>query len=208
MAISNYDDLVSEVAEWSHRDDLTNRMSAFVSLTESLIYRHQPATQMQIEKEALTLRSMEVTQTLTPAGNKIAIPDRFLQSRALKVDGREVTSKSLNSLNINPSSGRACAYAITNEIVFDYLPDQDIELTFYQKPEPLTAVNQTNSLLLQFPEIYLYGCLYHAFSYANDKALEVSYYDKFATAINGANQTDDNARFGSSLSITYSGPSL
>ena len=63
MAISNYTELQTAVANWLDRDDLTNRIPEFISLCEARFNR------------TLRLRAMETldTSVSTVAGNSITI---------------------------------------------------------------------------------------------------------------------------------------
>ena len=81
MAISNYTELKTAVANWLDRDDLTDRIPEFIALAESRFNR------------LLRIRAMESKQTAsTVAGQQnLALPARFIQMRNLQINTSPVT---------------------------------------------------------------------------------------------------------------------
>ena len=77
MAISNYTELQTAVANWLDRDDLTARIPEFIALAEARFNR------------VLRLRSMETKQTASTAGRPSAIyalPTNYIQMRNFQLN--------------------------------------------------------------------------------------------------------------------------
>ncbi len=81
MAISNYTELNTAVANWLDRDDLTDRIPEFIALAEARFNR------------LLRIRAMEEKQTAsTVAGQRnLALPTNFIQMRNLQINTSPIT---------------------------------------------------------------------------------------------------------------------
>ena len=73
MAISNYSDLQSTVANYLHRGDLTGQIPDFISLAEARINRK------------LRLRAMENTASGTTTGQTISLPTGFVAAKRIQI---------------------------------------------------------------------------------------------------------------------------
>ena len=87
------------------------------------------------------------------------------------------------------------------------MPDTDytLEIQYYRKADPLTLINQTNEILTNHPQIYLFGALAMLFGFTQDTEQEVSYSQKFIGAINGANKADKKGRYGPAPTLSLDG---
>jgi len=87
---------------------------------------------------------------------------------------------------------------IGNEIEFDRVPDSayTIQIQYYKKPDALTTANQTNSVMTNHPNIYLFGALHQLFMWSEDDAEAVKYFAKMQSVIRGANKANKKARYG------------
>jgi hypothetical protein len=162
MAISNYGELKTAVANWLDRSDLTARIPEFISLAESRINRN------------LRIRAMESKQTAsTIAGQQnLALPAGFLQMRNVQVNTSPVTAMQYVSPEMfdrlyggRGGSGTPQFYSvIANEMQLGPTPAsvQTIEMVFYKKFDALSADGDTNWVLTNAPDLYLYGALLDA----------------------------------------------
>jgi len=162
MAISNYAELKTAVANWQDRDDLTDRIPEFIALAEARLNRN------------LRLRSMETKQKAkTVAGQRaLALPPRYIQMRNFQINsgGRVhpveyVTPEMFDRYHGNNVTGRPRQYSIiANEVELGPIPDQayEAEMLFYQSFVPLSDINNTNWLTTFAPDILLYGALLEA----------------------------------------------
>ena len=131
MAISNYTELKTAVANWLDRDDLTDRIPEFIALAEARFNR------------VLRIRAMESKQTAsTVAGQQnLALPARFVQMRNVQINTtpvtpmQYVTPEIFDRLYGGSSSGTPKFYTvIANELQLGPTPDsvQTIEMLFYE----------------------------------------------------------------------------
>ena len=161
MAISNYTELNTAVANWLDRDDLTDRIPEFIALAEARFNR------------LLRIRAMEEKQTAsTVAGQRnIALPAYFIQMRNLQINTspitpmQYVTPEIYDRLYGSTGTGTPQMYTIiADEIQLGPIPSsvQTIEMLFYKKFDSITAVSPTNWMITNAPDVYLYGCLLEA----------------------------------------------
>jgi hypothetical protein len=82
----------------------------------------------------------------------------------------------------------------------------DFELLYYQKLPALSSSNADNWLLLEAPDVYLYGALLHSAPYlAEDERVGV-WAQMYAAAVQRLNQVSEDAMFsGSGLTLKVRG---
>ena len=161
MAISNYTELKTAVANWLDRDDLTERIPEFIALAEARFNR------------VLRLRSMETKETAsTVAGQRnLALPASYIQMRNFQVNTSPLTTLSYVTPEIydrlwgGSTTGTPKFYTIlANEVSFGPIPAsvQEVEMLFYKKFDNLSVTTTTNWLITNAPDIYLYGTMLEA----------------------------------------------
>lgn len=93
---------------------------------------------------------------------------------------------------------RARFFTVTDQILFDRLPDKIYTIKFYYfgRLPALDSANNTNDILKKNPNIYLYGSLRALNQFANDTEEEIKNFERFIKAIQGANATDRKGRYG------------
>ena len=161
MAISNYTELQTAVANWLDRDDLTARIPEFIALAEARFNR------------VLRLRSMETKQTASTAAaqRNYALPTNYIQMRNFQLNTSPLTTLSYVTPEIydrlwgGSSGGTPKFYTIlADEISLGPIPGSVItmEMLFYKKFENLSGSVATNWLITNAPDIYLYGTMLEA----------------------------------------------
>jgi hypothetical protein len=161
MAISNYTELKTAVANWLDRDDLTDRIPEFISLAEARFNR------------VLRLRSMETKETAsTVAGQRnLALPTNYIQMRNFQVNTEPLTTLSYVTPEIydrlwgGSQTGTPEFYTIlADEVSFGPIPSsvQQVEMLFYKRFDSLSSTTATNWLITNAPDIYLYGAMLEA----------------------------------------------
>ena len=161
MAISNYTELKTAVANWLDRDDLTDRIPEFIALAEARFNR------------VLRLRSMETKQTAsTVAGQRnLALPTNYIQMRNFQVNSSPLVTLSYVTPEIydrvwgGSTSGTPKFYTIlADEVSLGPIPGSvmTVEMLFYKKFESLSDSVATNWLITNAPDIYLYGTMLEA----------------------------------------------
>ncbi len=161
MAINSYSTLKTAVSNWLDRDDLTDRLPEFISLAESTFNR------------VLRIRAMETTVSdTTPSGSKEdALPTGYLQMREIHLTTSPVASLAyitpeiMYRIRAGSTSGKPNAYTIVGDnILFGPTPDDayTYSVTYYKSFDALSDSTATNWLILNAPDLYLYGTLLQA----------------------------------------------
>ena len=161
MAISTYSELTTAVANWLDRDDLTLRIPEFIALAEAKFNR------------VLRLRSMETKQTASTVGaqRNYNLPTNYIQMRNFQLNTSPLTTLSYVTPEIydrlwgGSQGGIPKFYTIlADEISLGPIPGSVItmEMLFYKKFENLSTTVPTNWLILNSPDVYLYGVMVQA----------------------------------------------
>lgn len=163
-SIGTYDDLVGMVGNWLDRDDLNDRIPEFVSLLEGRLNR------------LLRTVMQETPATFVVTSETYALPDDFRKMRKLYYAGNpafqlsEVSPAELVNWSNNPVTrvfaieGRMLRFADAAT------PDKPVTLTgsYWRRIPPLGTFQPTNWILLEHPDIYLWGALHQAATYIRD----------------------------------------
>ena len=169
------------------------------------------------ESAPLRIRAMEARATapVSITSRFLALPDSFLQMRRLKLNSPLGTSSYDTDLTYYspeqmPLSGLTkipCFFTVTTQLEFDSTPDQayTIEMQYLNKLTALSDAATTNYILTTYPTIYLYGSLWALFQYSMEPDVAEYYYNKFLTAIQGANATDQAGRYGAAPVVRMEG---
>ncbi len=199
--LDTFDNLVKEVADYSHRNDLGNKIPMFIQLAENAMYSNgvQP----------LKVRSMEIVSTAATAGQYVELPPDFESARSVRLvlgdNSGELRFQAPEQLFKQVATGRPLFYTIVgNEIQFGRVPDSDytLEIQYFRKATPLDVDNQTNEILTSHPSIYLFGALTALFSYSQDVEQQLKYNQMFISALKGANKADKKGRYGPAPSMS------
>ncbi len=161
MAIGNYTQLQTAVANWLDRDDLTDRIPEFIALAEARMNR------------VLRLRMMESKYTASTVASQrnYNLPTGYVQMRNFQINTSPITPLQYVSPEIydrlwgGSTGGTPQFYTIiTNEIQLGPVPGSvlTLEMLFYKKITALSGTNTTEQMLTDNPDIYLYGALLEA----------------------------------------------
>ena len=156
MALSTFDELVKAVASYSHRSDTHKLIPGFIQLAETEMYNN--------EGWQLETRDMETVEVLTTTDRYIDLPVGYEKSRSIQlVTGNgytDVKYQAPEQLVRQVSTGMPRFFTVIgNQIEFNVAPDSiyNLQIQFYKKPDPLTKTNQTNSVLTNHANVYLFG---------------------------------------------------
>jgi len=195
MALSTYDDLVKSIVAWSHRKDIGDLIPDFIALAETEMYNN--------EGWQLETRDMEFVSTASISGRYLELPPNFEKSRSIQLETGsglvDVKFQAPEQLLRQSTTGQPRFFSVIgNEIEFDRVPDSSytIQIQYYKKPDPLTLTNQTNSVITNHPNIYLFGALHQVFVYLEDPEQMTKYFAKMQSVIRGANKAAKKARYG------------
>ena len=193
MAINTYGTLKTAVANWLDRDDLTDRIPEFISLCEATFNR------------VLRIRAMETTVSDTTVGGTKtdALPDGYLQMREIHLTTSPVVSLSyitpeiMYRIRSGSTSAKPNSYTIVGDnILFGPTPDgaYTYDMTYYKSFDALTDVATTNWVILNAPDLYLYGTLLQAEPFLmNDQRIAL-WESVMRQVINDLQEQDDKDR--------------
>jgi len=188
MALSNYSDLRESIGKWSHREDVSVLVDDFILMVEKEMFAN--------DQEQLHVKELETTSSgLTISSKTESLPTDFLEMREARLEvsdaSGELQWRSPMAMSDRTGTGRPIEYTIKGDnIVFNVAPDQtyNIEYTYYADlTNGLSSSNPTNAVLTNYPDIYLFGCLWAANEYASNEARADRFYARFINAIKGAN---------------------
>lgn len=175
MALDKFDNLSAELALWLNRQDLTSRIPTFIRLLEAKVERSQRTWQMVTRAYATTLSSV----TDGSVSEYLPLPSDYLQLVRARVVGTSTpqlpltygSMADIDRLQSDTSPTTPTRYNIVGKSLrLGPFPDTayQIEIVYYAKLPRLASNNQTNWLLADHPDIYLYGSLDAASKYLKD----------------------------------------
>ena len=206
MAISNYSELQTAVANWLDRDDLAARIPEFIVLCEARFNR------------SLRIRAMEtldISVDTVGGTSTVALPTGYVQMRDISLitspitQLQYVTPEIMNRLNAGSLTGKPETYTIiANSILFGPTPDSayDISMLYYKTFDALTDAAPTNWVITNAPDVYLYGALLEAEPFLmNDQRVQL-----WATALTQSittlqEQDNKDRHSGSALRVMNTG---
>jgi hypothetical protein len=163
MSFSNFENLVTNVADWLHRDDMTDRIPDFIRMAESRINRLLPSRQAETER----------TLTGTISSRAIALPSGFKQLLGLWLTDFSprlpLIYRIPEKLTVSTTNSLPRYYTLDGSyIAFDRPLDQAYTFALrYREAYNLEQTN-TNYLLDTYPGLYLYATLVEAAIYLRD----------------------------------------
>ena len=206
MAISNYSELQTAVANWLDRDDLAARIPEFIVLCEARFNR------------SLRIRAMEtldISVDTVGGTSTVALPTGYVQMRDISLITSPITQlqyltpEIMNRLNAGSLTGKPETYTIiANSILFGPTPDSayDISMLYYKTFDALTDAAPTNWVITNAPDVYLYGTLLEAEPFLmNDQRVQL-----WATALTQSittlqEQDNKDRHSGSALRVMNTG---
>lgn len=168
MSVTNYGELKSAVGDFLNRSDLTSVIPTFIDFAEAEFNRIFRIRQMVTRAEAVIDSRFS------------AVPADFLEAKDLViVTGTPVTPlqfitqqemAQLRNSSIT-SAGKPEYFSVVGE-QFEFLPTPDaeytLEMAYYAKIDALSDDSDTNWLLTDYPDLYLYTSLMHSAPYLKD----------------------------------------
>ena len=198
MTITNFGTLKTAIADTLDRQDLTSAIPTFVSLAQAQFNR-VIRSHRQITRGSLTID-----------GQFEALPADWLETIRITMDAnpiRVLTQISMDDLTryrtAIDNTTDAPVYFSHNGTDIELFPTPSTsytgEITYYAKITALSADSDTNWLLTNNPDVYLYGALVHTAPYLKDDARVVLWAGLLAQALDQIEDETAAARFGSPL---------
>ncbi len=172
MAISNYGELKTAIANWLDRTDLTSKIPDFITVAEAKFFRvlRTPGNEQWVTYGASSL----ITQTFQ-------IPNDYMSCKIFMYGARPLTRitdiKYLSLLAESDVAGPPQYFCRIKEQFYIYPQadtEEDINLVYYQYQGPMVEDEDTTRTLGFAPDLYLYSALMAAQAYLiGDDRLQV-----------------------------------
>ena len=206
MAISTFAELKTATANWLDRSDLTDRIPEFIALAEARFNR------------ILRIRDMETVSTAsstTGGTREYSLPTGFVQMKEFHLTTDPltplayITPEMMTRLWAGSSSGKPEVFTvIADNVRLGPSPDAvyTTSMLYYKTFDALADNAPTNTMLINNPDVYLYGTLLEAEPFImNDERVQL-----WATAFKQAiddiqNQDNKDRHSGSQLRVMNTG---
>lgn len=182
----NYGQLKSNLASWLHREDLSVVIPTFVTLAEANIRRD------------VRLRAMETRDTGTTTG-EVTLPDDFLQLRQFILDDIPLAYASPQDWHLYNERDGELRYTIVGDTLYSAAGDYQID--YWAAFSALSADGDTNWLLTNAPDVYLFAALQQAAMYVRDDAQGQQMAAQYAASVTRVMQAEAMSRVGHSLQV-------
>lgn len=205
MALNTYTAIKSAVADWLAREDISDRIIDFITISEAQIYRD------------VKLVAMENAATIPLVFGQIEydLPDRMTEMRNIYVDTNPLTKleyRTPEQLIIEyprPGVGRLVAYTIVNGKIKlnatggdDPVTPNNLVISHWAALTPLSDINPTNWLTTDAPDMLLYGALIASEMYLGSDERMPMWRTAFKEIMASINRREDRKRYsGDSLEI-------
>jgi hypothetical protein len=191
VSLATYSDLKTAVASWLNKTNLTTQIPDLVALAESNIRRD------------VHTRSHETRTASTLTGETLTFPTRFMRVRSLSVGGKpmEYLSPEAYQTKVDQEYSSQGYYTIIGQSIYvlngasgdDYILVYDASLTGF------SADADTNWLLTNAPEVYLWGACEQAAVFLKDTAAAQDYNARYSAAVANLNRSERMAKYAGPL---------
>jgi len=208
VSITNYGELKTLITSTAHRKDQDANVGNFIELAEANIARNLRANEMETVDKISESDRRAVGSP--PTEGIYNLPDRWLETRDMYSTSSNkdyrLDKTSTSYIHEITAASRAKVYATYGKLIqFRGIPDEDQEFThiYYQRPVPFVNDSDTNNILLNYPDLYLYGGLYHLYLWTQDLELAQNYNQIFVSSVETINEQADRARGGAGTAPAY-----
>lgn len=190
MALANFTDLKTSVANWLHRTDLTAIIPDLITAAEARFNRTLALSLMESETTLTGVVSSEFVTAPTDMQNPIALWITNYNPRD------KLTYLQPQDLPYTTVTGYPSYWTIDNSRIKFNRPlnlAYNITFRYYQRLQ-LSDAAPTNFLLTNDPDLYLYGTLMEAAPYlADDDRINV-WSSKYAMALKEVNDNENTTK--------------
>lgn len=168
MAITNYGELKSAIGDFLNRSDLDSVIPTFIDFAEAEFNRYLRVRQMVARAEAVIDTRLS------------AVPSDFLEAKDLVIVTATpvtplqfVTQQEMAQIRRSEitSAGKPLYFTVVGD-QFEVCPTPDdeytLEMAYFAKMTALENDSDTNWLLTDYPDLYLYTSLTHSAPYLKD----------------------------------------
>jgi hypothetical protein len=200
MAINNYTQLQTEIANYLDRTDLGSEILDFIKIAEGRLNRNLRLLQM--EQESTTVYT-------TTTSRFIAYPTNFIELLDLRIkETSEADTKYKELRYIAPqqiharysTAGHPEWYTLRDQIEIDRIADKSYTLKMHFFKRWNIAGTTTSWLLSNYPDVYLYGSLLAAEPYSKNDQRMILWKSLFDEALDELDDLDQRSRDDEELS--------
>ncbi len=207
MAINTFTTLKTAIADFLNRDDLTSAIENFIALTEAQINRDIRHWKMETRASGQQSGGDEYSQI--PADWMETIRFHVTDNGTSTLDLMSRASMADKRAGNEDATGTPTHYTHADgQFQFYPTPSSDIntELLYYAKLTALSSSNADNWLLLEAPDVYLYGALLHSAPYLGEDERVAVWAQMYSAAVTRLNEVSESARYsGSGLKLKIRG---
>ena len=192
----NLGELKTLLAEYMHRDDLTDVLGGFISLATQRIGRDLKSQFNQI-----------ILDPFEPTTPIFDLPSDYRGMKDLSYSQGEVQvelhAANQSSVKAFQSTGaRPMVYSVIGtRIEIRPFQAKEFRLIYYNAPQDLVAADDTNEVLTNYPYLYLYASLVEAFFYTQDGGGRDQALQTYSAEVEAVNTQSANADAGARISI-------
>ena len=168
MSVTNYGELKSTIADFLNRSDLTSVIPTFIDFAEAEFNRNLRVRQMVLRAEAqIDARFSAVPADFIEAKDLVIVTTNPVQP--LEFITQQEMAQNRNTIYTSASTPRYFS-VVGGQFEFVPTPDQQysLEMSYFAKIDALSDDADTNWLLTDYPDIYLYTSLMHSAPYLKD----------------------------------------
>lgn len=193
MAISNYSELQTAIANWLDRDDLTDRIPEFITLAEVRLGRE------------LRKRTIVSPFTVTAGDTSSTLPEDCGELRYARHNSafRNCAIKLTTPLGLDRfrdlGAGTPEAAAVVNgNLLWNRQADTsyELELIYFAALVPLSDAAATNADLTTAPDLYLFAALAEAAPFLEHDERVPLWESKYQAALVAVNASRESAEMG------------
>lgn len=187
----NYGELKAAVAGWINRTDLTADIATIIEMAEATI------------RTDVRVSAMESIVTGALVDGSVALPARYLEARTLLVGGKvhEFVTSDQYQAELEVSSTLRHYTVFAGSLYVINGGTSSYSLLCYRWFEPFASDTDTNWLLTNYPNVYLYQALKQAAVYVKDANAAAGYELLYQQAKSGVNGVDKAGRQSGSMVI-------
>lgn len=159
----NFSELKTRALSDSHREDYDTLVAGFVELAEAFIFARLEAYGLET-----TLTDAQRIETDSPVYN---LPTKFVSERYLILDGLPLDKRDETAIYNLRNSSRVVAYAMRpRTVIFASTPatGASINLHYWGLPAPLVQETDTNTLMNEYPMLYIEATQIYIYKRARD----------------------------------------
>jgi len=207
MAINTFATLKTAVADFLNREDLTSAIDNFIVLSESQMNRD--IRHWKMEKRSSGQQSAGDEYSQMPSDWMETIRFHVTDNGTSPLD--LISRKAMEDKRAGAEDATGTPRYYTHaDSQFQLYPtpsaDTNTELLYYSKIDALSDSNTDNWLLLEAPDVYLYGTLLHSAPYLGEDERIAVWAQMYAAAVAQLNQSSENAMYsGSGLTTKIRG---